>query len=114
MGNKHLLLTVFFFCASPNYAAAQGVSVSETTGGMLADTCKSENSVLNDYCTGYILGVADALQLEGRTCRPHAPLGLSQVLAVVKKYLRDNPERWNLPGYMAVSNALVDAFPCRQ
>lgn len=70
-------------------------------------------------CMGYILGVYDdmmvMLQLQYRR-EACAPSGVTagQIVDIVTKYLRDNPQERHMPAPMLVRIALFEAFPaCR-
>ena len=56
----------------------------------------------------YILGVYDATELEYNT-----PEGVTigQIIAIVSKYLKNNPEKWTQPADILVKTALKEAFP---
>jgi len=60
---------------------------------------------------GFIYGVYDAYELNDLTC-PGDGVTKGQVLAVVAKFLKANPERWNEPAFYLVKDALKGAFPC--
>lgn len=61
----------------------------------------------------YVNGIADALTLYGRLCLPTNAIE-GQLTAVVSKYLKDNPEKWNKAGAELVSDALISVFPCKK
>jgi hypothetical protein len=64
---------------------------------------------------GYIGGVVDARsQMWSETKSVCIPEGvpMSQLEAIVVKFLKDNPSDWNLPGDWLVSLAILDAFSC--
>jgi hypothetical protein len=65
-----------------------------------------------DPCTAYILGVADSLQRERVTCRPHSSAATSQTVAIVRRYIEEHPEAWGQPAVELVRAPLVAAFPC--
>ena len=58
---------------------------------------------------GYILGVYDAN--ESQYCMPR-DAGSHQLMAVVAKYIEDNPQLWNEPASDLVERAIKSAFPC--
>jgi len=45
-------------------------------------------------------------------CEPSG-INKGQLLAIVQKFLEQNPERWSEPAHRLVSEALKKAFPCR-
>jgi len=64
-----------------------------------------------EYC-GYIIGILDILSVSGTICMEGVTRG--QAGAVVAKYLKDNPSRWNEPASVLVIDALKTAFPCKK
>lgn len=61
---------------------------------------------------GFVVGVHDAL--EGvLICTPNQ-VKVGQLIGIVKKYVRDNPDKWNRPASTLVVNALSSAFPCER
>ena len=61
------------------------------------------------YCVGYIIGVTEGVDVKFWSAP--VPIKTAQVVAVVKKYLDDHPEKWNQPASWLVRNALIEAFP---
>jgi hypothetical protein len=68
-------------------------------------------------CTGYVIGVSDALQAaQGRgqrasVCiRPAATA--SQLVAAVEQYLEAHPDKRHIAAHDLVDEALSAAFPC--
>ena len=59
---------------------------------------------------GYVLGVRDGMQV---FVSYNFPRGITngQFVAVVSKYLKAHPERWNEDAALLVINALQEAFP---
>jgi len=39
---------------------------------------------------------------------------MGQLIAIVTKHLKDNPEKWNQPAQFIVINAMKSAFPCKK
>ena len=60
---------------------------------------------------GFILGVCDAYSLNELICLGNG-VTKGQILAIVAKFLKANPERWNEPAFFLVVAALKGAFPC--
>lgn len=58
---------------------------------------------------GYIYGVYDATDAE--YCTPRDLTG-HQLMAVVAKYIEDNPQLWSEPASGLVKGAIKSAFPC--
>jgi hypothetical protein len=61
---------------------------------------------------GYIVGFNDALS--GIAICPPDGVKVGQLVGMVKKYVRDNPDKWNRPARELVIDALQPAFPCRK
>ena len=59
---------------------------------------------------GYVIGVCDAL--DNSLVLPDST-SYDQVVAAVAKYLSSHPERWNLPAFDLVKQALMEKFPRR-
>lgn len=64
------------------------------------------------YYTGYVDGVVEALWKKS-VCLPEGSTH-DQAYAVVAKYLKNNPEKWNMTPYLLVSTSLIEAFPCNR
>lgn len=60
--------------------------------------------------SGYVTGYADGNSL---LCIPGG-VTRGQLLAIVSKYLKNNPEVWNLPSEVLIFNSLVHTFPCKK
>jgi len=60
---------------------------------------------------GYITGVYDATEYLYNT---PDKVTQRQLAAVVSKYLKNNPEKWNEPAALLVMNALQEAFPLKK
>ena len=65
----------------------------------------------NGYFTGYVIGVSD-MRDRLTICLPQG-VTVGQLIAIVQKYLRANPEKWNHGAQDLVLNAFRTAFPCR-
>ncbi len=61
---------------------------------------------------GFVVGVHDAV--EGiLVCAPNE-VKVGQIVGMVKKYVRENPDKWNQPASTLVIGALSSAFPCKR
>ncbi|HEV7658417.1 MAG TPA: Rap1a/Tai family immunity protein [Allosphingosinicella sp.] len=89
------------------------VSLSSTNGATLVRQCRESPGAVNNFCTGYLLGVADALQVANITCRPQSDVATLQTYEIVHRYIVAHPERWDRHGYALVAEALIETFPCR-
>lgn len=97
----------FVNAASPQIANAR----SYESGDTLLSLCEEpQDSPLYGFCTGYIVGAADALD-EGLFCPPeeHAK---QQIVDVTVRWLRDNPEDRPGTAHSLVARALAEKFPC--
>jgi|SRR5271166_6949664 len=84
----------------------------------------SADAVEGSFCMGYLLGSHDTdymvqtleehekITLMKHACVP-SNVSTAQVLRVVLKYLRDNPERLNMPAPVLVTDAIRSSFPCK-
>jgi hypothetical protein len=59
----------------------------------------------------YVQGVFDATESDYETPEE---LESRQMVAVVVKYIKDNPKKWSLPAASVIKEALRDAFPKSQ
>ena len=62
--------------------------------------------------SGYVIGVHDAVA-GTKVCLTDG-VTFGQLQAIVSKYLRDNPEKWNFSASSLVVAALSSASPCRR
>lgn len=89
-------------------------TLSTVTASTLAMACydsREGDAIQLDRCTAYILGVADSVKIAGGFCLEGDAFTL-QIVTVVRRYIRDNPKRWDTHGYFMVKEALEKAFPC--
>ncbi|MCX8146785.1 MAG: Rap1a/Tai family immunity protein, partial [Azovibrio sp.] len=64
------------------------------------------------YLIGFVVGVHDAV--DGiLVCTPNQ-VKVGQIVSMVKKYVRENPDKWNRAASTLVMNALSSAFPCKK
>lgn len=107
-----MILPILVALAAQSSLPPNLVSVSTVTTGMLVQECRQTQGTVMGFCTGYILGVADALQLDHRTCRPNSDVGTLQTVEIVRRYLEAHPEQWSIHALVIVRWALIEAFPC--
>jgi hypothetical protein len=108
-----LVLAAMFLAQTRAASEEQTPAISTVTGAVLVRACRPERSeALADLCSGYILGVADVLQLQRRICRPESDIATLQTVEIVRMYIRDHPESWSEHGVALVALALLAAFPC--
>ncbi|MEM9629479.1 MAG: Rap1a/Tai family immunity protein [Pseudomonadota bacterium] len=95
-------------------------NVSRMTAEELHGACNSPDDSMWRACISYIMGVVDAdvvAMANGYTppawhyCLPSAGDGF-QLIAVVKKWLADNPERLHYVAPITITMAMIEAFPC--
>ena len=87
-------------------------SVSAMTGHQLKEVCSAEDlSWNNGFCSGFIMGAADAFPASNRICIPEG-VTYEQVRDVVRKYLGDHPEKLQKLAHGLVEEAIRKAFPC--
>lgn len=104
---------------------APGVSYAEFWYGQsLVEWARSYDRVINDanftvsdlsnqsMILGYVTGINDGL--EGLIICTPQQVTAGQLVSIVEKYLRDNPDKWNQVASIIVKDALVSAFPCKQ
>jgi hypothetical protein len=115
------LITALSFVAA---LAMPGVSQAEFWDGYklkeLADADDRTdigNVQFTDYqraarLSGFVVGVYDTTQ-GILVCAPNG-LKVGQIVAMVKKFVRENPDQWNRAASTLVINALSSAFPCKR
>jgi len=82
--------------------------------GLMREFEKSQTDLNSSRCDvrgymSYVAGVYDATS--GILWDDSAKLPLSQICAIVSKYLKKYPERWNESAATLVTDALMEAFP---
>ncbi|MDC3365468.1 Rap1a/Tai family immunity protein [Pseudomonadales bacterium] len=87
------------------------------SGKMLAEDCESpQESFAYGACHGYIFGVLDKELWGGdRFASICLPVGVTmkQMISIVRKYLKEHPEKHNNDASLLVTVAFQIAFPCR-
>jgi hypothetical protein len=109
-----LFSIIFLFMGSPLYAYF--MDGNELVGAIKEYENKGSSSLETLFKSGiyggFIVGLHNVLD-EGRfICTDRAIRG--QILAVVAKFLNDNPARWNEPAVPLVTEALKKAFLCKK
>ena len=90
-------------------------SYADYTGNNLVEHCKDKEAYFGSgFCYGYIAGVGSILSWASDSYKICVPDGVTggQVLSIVRKYLKENPESLHQPADMLVTVALRRAFPC--
>jgi hypothetical protein len=118
---RYMLATLFLALLSVKSAGASCLTgdCNRTGSGFALCSLALEKLPTTDACVvghaayfvAYVDGVFDSL-IERKLACPSAEAGRDQGRAAVKKYLKENPERWRLHIYDLTRDALLRAFPC--
>jgi hypothetical protein len=91
---------------------------ADVTGITLKQKCDApDGSPSALYCLAYMTGVLDTVRGLGNTgdkkifCEPDAVTG-QQLLAMLRKYLADHPERLHFAASSLVSDMYAETFHC--
>ncbi|MBJ6122362.1 Rap1a/Tai family immunity protein [Sphingomonas mollis] len=96
-------------------AADRPVVVSSLTTGQLVEYCRGKDTdPTSNFCTGYIIGVFDALSLSRQICPSTARSSNIEVAAVARKYLRKQAGKTSVAPSFVIRDALRRAFPCKR
>ncbi len=96
-------------------AADRPVVVSSLTTGQLVEHCRGKDTdPTASFCTGYIIGVFDALSLSRQICPSTARSSNIEVAAVARKYLRKQAGKTSVAPSFVIRDALRRAFSCRR
>lgn len=80
-------------------------------GNELHEMCQADPAA----CTGYIMGVADALEATAwpspRSCRPKSVVA-EQIIDLAIKTLKDNPAERHRPAFDLIADEVVRLWPC--
>ncbi len=96
-------------------AAPSRVVVSPLESEQLARACSGKDDDTSaSFCTGYILGVFDALSLAQDICPSAKKASTRQAVVAVREALRLHPDRWSSAPSFLVRDALKQAFPCKR
>ena len=128
------IATLLAMVGSATLAHAQQWPDASSTRA-LADACEAVGRPdLHNICTGYILGVGSAMEINGAAarfatshdssafvylvrnslCSPRsAPLpSAGEMRQAVMTWVEQHPEQWQLPPINSVSKALASTWPC--
>lgn len=98
---------------SPAYSAPSDyIVLSSVETSFLTAQCPKRTDLAFDPCVSYILGVFDGLSSSRSICPKGNSVTLTAV-GVVRKYLADHPEEWNLPPAELVTRPLRRLYPCK-
>lgn len=106
---------VLLALAVPTARAEKSVYLTSLSMAGLIQSCNvpPNQPLATTFCTGYIMGVADALSIAGEVCVPASDSATLQINALVRKHFNDHPESWHVHPVGLVREALVEKFPCK-
>lgn len=107
---RTLLFVLAAFSMTP--AGAQTYLSTMTTADLVQACNRPRQELAMDFCTGYILGVYDALSLSREMCPRESSAATLQAVAIARKYLNDHPELWDRAPPYLLATAFKQAFPC--
>jgi hypothetical protein len=84
-------------------------------GNRLYQACAGGGGARASFCTGYIVGIVDALMMAGSArqgCIPKRGM-VGQIVDAVKQSLTAHPELRDYSGAYLVAHALAESFPCK-
>ena len=92
---------------------------ADFTGNTLKDACDSPSQTAGSgMCFGYIAGTLDSFREINRLrlekpwfCEPPDVTG-EQIVAMVRKFLADHPEKLHLQAASLISAMMANTFPC--
>ena len=117
MIRRVILVALALFClvAERDAQARNGYNTTWMYGNEHYEQCQhmtkeNFNPLYAGYCTGYVLGVLDTLQQQV-LC---VPVGVTrgQLTDIVRRWLRDNPDKRHASAHYLVAAALKEKFPC--
>ena len=71
----------------------------------------SPNYYKAGFYQGFVAAAYDAYDSAGMLCGTDQ-VTLGQAMAIVSRYFKANPDKWNLPAIDLARGALLTAFPC--
>jgi hypothetical protein len=108
-------LTAFANCEVPAHAEqSDRVIVSSMPTSAVVNSCRNAGDVNRVDCSGYLMGVFDAMSLSRSICPPTTRGITGQAIAVALKYLNDNPQEWHHGPAYVIGQGFQAAFPCRK
>lgn len=84
---------------------------SEAYSRALSKNSSEMDQTYGGHFLGYVIGVVDVTSELGFYCLKGSEEG-KQLVAIVHKYLNNNPEQWGDPADAIVARSLRAAFPC--
>lgn len=98
----------FCFCI----ADANAVFYTGADLNKLAEEENQNQNLSTAMLGGFVIGVVDAYS--GISLCPPNGITAGQLIAMVKKEVRINPERWDMPARTIVFLAISKTFPCKK
>ncbi|MBM4053083.1 MAG: hypothetical protein FJ264_00110 [Planctomycetes bacterium] len=118
----HLVCGIVLVC-SGFFSTMNVESAPFTSGNELVDHMKENDKAVagqkevdwlkTGLYIGFVGGVYDACDGAFFCASPSEPTQ-GEITAVVSKYLKEHPERWNEPAVVLIVDALKAAYPCPQ
>jgi len=97
-------------CEAATTPVKSGDTYQTLQAGLCLGLVRGVMGTMKLWGTGLKFGATEKIDLHG--CIPDA-VEDSEAVAVVLKYLKDNPNKLHLADYLLVNKALVDGFPCK-
>lgn len=106
------VLLILALMLTTNVAIAGFTDGNELYQWLLEDENQNGSRFESGLFKGYVGGVVDL----GNGVLFCTTTGVTrgQFTAVVAKYLKNNPEKWNRSAYTIVVDAMKEAFPCKK
>lgn len=116
--NKFIKQVAFLVLIITAVTAEASSTTSFIRGNQLLDLCKSNNTVEQGVCEGYVMGVNDTMHsgFLDKIFQVCIPLGVSptQLRSVVINYMQTVPHKLNFVADGVVAEALAVAFQCQE
>lgn len=116
------LLGMFYLCLFCVFGTVVSASAQSPinapyhfTGSDLNNLCHSHYDTDYGLCAGYVTGIADVMlqqDVYGASACGHRNVKSEQLIALVNRYLENNPKAHSIPARDVVSLTLARAFPC--
>ena len=110
---KHIIGAIFLaalLLIGPTSVEAAKFGV-EITGSDLLELCENGDDYSDGLCLGFVIGVLDISFDTRLYCLEKATN--KQIVMVIVKWMRANPEELHFPAKWIVAKALFNVFPCR-
>jgi DNA-binding LytR/AlgR family response regulator len=105
---------ILFLLAAAATTPPPPVVVSALQTDQLVERCRGKDAdPAATFCTGYILGVFDALSASHEICVKPTQSSTIKAVAAARKYLRTHRKQWSSAPAFIVRDALRASFPCK-